>query len=454
MRALLVLTLFAASCDDPEPITRPLEPPVLAADVQARAAYLGDRAFRRAAIERSLVNPANGYSRDRLARYALADTGWELLPSWNPRAVPMSRALLEQLRAGELRLPEHARPLWDETPPRDDEGWRELGRRVFFELPLRPDDALAAALLDAERAEELGLFVADDSTYPGLVAFDDLDGRTRVGITCALCHASREDAAVIAGLARRGLDYGAARLDHQARTHDPIAPGLAARMARWGRGRADITGDDDEDPVAIPDLWRVLELATLTQAGTLRLSGSSIEDREARRAADLVVLAIRQETQIIQANGERTRPPRELAWALAMYVAGLEPPPRIVPPTGPLAARGRELFEARCDRCHRGASLGGTSIDAAQVGTDRALADSRARGTGKLRVAPLVAVSMAAPYFHDGSVRSLDAVLDPSRLAPGYTGGVRGPGPIAGHTFGTDLPPEDREALVVWLQTL
>ncbi|HWB78191.1 MAG TPA: hypothetical protein VG755_24670 [Nannocystaceae bacterium] len=448
MRGWLVAIVVVAACDD---APRPSPPVPVAIDPEARArdAFLGDRGFRREALERSLVNPDNGYSRDRLAGYALADTGWDLLPVWNPRSVPMTRALVEQLREGALRLPEDAAPLVGGDAPDD---WAALGERVFFELPLRRDDALAAALLDAARAESLGLFMAADGTYPGLVAFEDTDGSTRVGITCALCHAAKDGDSVRAGRARRTLDYGTARLDHQARTRDPIPASLADRMQRWGPGRADITGDDDEDPVAIPDLWRVLELATLTQAGTLRLADEALAADE-RRAANLVVLAIRQETQIIQAAGERTRPPRELAWALASYVAALAPPTR-PPTTRALAQRGEQLFASHCDRCHRGPNLGGASIDAAKVGTDRALADSRARGTGNLRVAPLLAVAAAAPYFHDGTVPTLDAVLDPARLAADYRGGVRGPGAIAGHAFGTDLPAADREALVVFLATL
>jgi mono/diheme cytochrome c family protein len=461
MRSGALAIVVLAGCGDPQSAvasspSSPIETPEVEADPQARArvAFLGDVAFRRAALERSLQNPDNGYSRDRLAAYAREQLGWELLPVWIPRAVPLTAAVLERVHGSTLVLPADTPAVYDGIPPTDEPGWRELGRRVFFELPLRADDSLAAALADPERARALGLFVADDGSYPGLVAFDDIDGTTRVGITCALCHTAAHEATAWPGLARRELDYGAARLDHQTRTGDPIAPELAHRMARWGPGRADITGDDDEDPVAIPDLWHLLELSTLTQAATVRLAGDTVEDPQQRAADDLVVLAIRQETQIIQAGGERTRPPRELAWALAMFVGELEPPPRAAAMRSAAADHGATLFASHCAQCHHGASKGGTAIDAAAVGTDRALADSRARGTGKLRVAPLVAVAGAAPYFHDGSAASLAAVLDPARLADGYTAGVRGPGPIPGHRFGTELVASDRAALVAYLATL
>lgn len=451
------MALSMSGCGEPpRPIPEPQpEAPAPQTDRHAefRARYLADAGFRRSTLELSLRNPDNGYSRDRLAAYGLAEAGWELLPLWNPRSIPLGRAEQAALGAGEPTLPPATRPLWDGAMPRDDDGWLELGRRVFNELPLRADDTIAWALRDPARAAAWGLVAADDGTWPGLVVFEDVDGRSRVGITCALCHTALHEGRPWPGLARRELDYGAIRLAYHEATGVPLERELHERMARWGAGRADITGDDDEDPVAIPDLWRLLELSALTQAGTLRLDVREADDEAQRRGDDLVVLAIRQETQVIQANGERARPPRELAWALARFVSDLEPPPRpIADPTG--VREGRASFDEHCRRCHDGPAHSGAPVPAEAVGTDRALADSRARGTGKFRPAPLVAVAAAAPYFHDGTVPSLADVLDPARLSVGYTRGVRGPGPVPGHAFGTDLPPAQRQAILAYLATL
>src|SRR5690606_31786250 len=128
------------------------------------------------------------------------------------------------------------------------------------------------------------------------------DGEARVGITCALCHVAIEGGEVVVGRARRDFDYGGMRLAYHRDSGAPLDPELARRMASWGPGRADITEDDDEDPVAIPDLWRLRELGALTQAATLR---------HAELGADApLALAIRQETQLLHANRERARPPR------------------------------------------------------------------------------------------------------------------------------------------------
>ena len=43
-------------------------------EVAQERRFVEDRAYRRATLEASLVNPANRYSRVRLARYALAGT--------------------------------------------------------------------------------------------------------------------------------------------------------------------------------------------------------------------------------------------------------------------------------------------------------------------------------------------------------------------------------------------
>ena len=320
--------------------------------------------------------------------------------------------------------------------------WVELGRRVFFEYPLRPEVFAEHALAHPELAAEAGLFAAPDGTWPGVVVFRDLDRSERIGITCALCHVARtSEGHALPGRARRDLDYGRMRLAYHRDTGAPLPERLATRMAQWGPGRADITQDDDEDPVAIPDLWGMRGQPYLTQAGTLR------HDHPA-------ALAIRQETQILQANRERTRPPRELAWALAMYVYALEPPPREpVPPTDRTRA-GARTFERRCASCHAHPTGGGTPVPAERVGTDPTLALGRARGTGTYRPSPLVRVADAAPYLHHGAVATLEDLLDPTRLQDGYEGGTLGPGPVQGHAFGTELDAERRAELLVFLRTL
>ena len=168
------------------------------------------------------------------------------------------------------------------------------------------------------------------------------------------------------------------------------------------------------------------------------------------------MLAIRQETQLLHSNHQKVRPPRELAYALALFLYSLEPAP-----SAPLSSadvklvpRGKELFVGSCKGCHSNAALGGPPMPAEKIGTDRALAFGGARGTGKYRPPALLRVSAAAPYFHQGAVPTLEDVLSPARLEPSYAKSPLAKGAVPGHTYGTDLPVADRAALVAYLRSL
>ncbi len=400
--------------------------------LQRAPRYLANVRHRRRVLEASLTNPDNVYSRARLSSYALDSGGWDALPEWNPRVAPVTASTVAALREdGELDLAEHGAPLWNGETPTSMAAWVELGRRTFFDYPLRPEIFARHALANPDVARRVGLGAAADGTWPGVVAFQDVDGRARVGITCALCHVAIEDGTMVVGRARRNFDYGEMRLAYHRDTGAPLPEALARRMAHWGPGRADITEDEDEDPVAIVDLWGVRSHAYLTQSGTLRHVGPA-------------ALAIRQETQILHTNRERTRPPRELAWALAMYVYSLTPPDKPTPIVADAhTVRGRQLFGEHCRSCHADVNGGGTPIPARVVGTDPTLAMGHARGTGLYRPSPLTRVADAAPYLHHGVVPNLQSLLDPKRSSA-----------VPGHRYGTGLSDRDRSALVAYLTTL
>ena len=432
LRLLAVLAMAACEAP-PAPTPAPSTPapvPVAApwsdAWILAHApAYLADTAARRAALEASLINPANLYSRIRLASYGHGTRGWDLLPAWNPRSMPVTRDLADQLARGDMpAIPAGRAPLWNGVTPTTMAEWVALGRRVFFEYPMRAEVFMEYGLTQPALADAVGVQRTRDGDVPGLVVFANVDGETRVGITCAICHATVKDGDVIAGQARRTFDYGKLRLTFD-QVHGTLrSPEEAKRMASWGPGRADVTEDDDEDPVAIPDLWGLRAQRWLTQAGTIQHDSP-------------LALAIRQETQLTDSNHARVRPPRELAWALAMYVYALTPPAR----AATIDARGEALFDEHCAKCHENAARGGRLITASTIGTDPALATGRGRGTGKYRVPSLLGVADGAPYLHDGSVRSLDELLSPARTAPG-------------HPAGTTLSEADRASLIAFLGTL
>ena len=127
-----------------------------------------------------------------------------------------------------------------------------------------------------------------------------------------------------------------------------------------------------------------------------------------------------------------------------------------------------EFVSLGCTACHAGVNIGGAMYQ--KMGLVRNYFADRGNLTeadnGRFnvthqesdrhffKVPTLRNVALTAPYLHDGTVASLDDLLSRERLAPGFTRGARGPGPIAGHTFGAELPAEDRAALVRYLETL
>jgi hypothetical protein len=389
--------------------------------------YLDDPAFRRRALVDSLQNPTNTYSAQRLSSYGLQTSGWDSLPEWSPRSEVFG-----------TKAP--ASPVWNGRRPTNQADWVALGKQVFFRYPLRAEPLVEYAVAHPDVAEKTGVWRAADGRWPGIVSFVDVDGASRLGITCALCHSDVRQGEVVVGAARRAFDYGQLRLAFHRDTQTSVDLQLARRMAGWGPGRADVTEDLDEDPVAIPDLWGLRHQSSLTQAGTIRHHGPA-------------ALAIRQETQLLHSNHERVRPPRELAWALAMYLYSLEPPPSTTT-VHPLAARGAKLFEAACGECHMSLTRSGPLTSAATLGVDRALADGAARGTGFYRPPSLMRVRDAAPYLHHGALRTLSDLLSPERLSPDFAGGALGPGPVPGHRFGLDWPETDRAAVIAFLESL
>lgn len=124
----------------------------------------------------------------------------------------------------------------------------------------------------------------------------------------------------------------------------------------------------------------------------------------------------------------------------------------------PAEKQGYDKFKALgCAGCHGGRAVGGNSFARLGVFGDY-FKDRAARGGGDLnefdkgkfrqtgkpedlhvfRVSPLRNVALTAPYFHDGSVATLDEAI----LLMGR------------HQLGRELPAEDRRLIAAFLQAL
>lgn len=410
---------LAVGCD-----ARPLAPMD-----DAQVGYLRSAPSRRAALVASLVNPRNGYSALRLARYASGDDGdWDRLDAWNPRvaAIELDAPIASALPADARALTLRDEATWDPST-----SLVALGEAAFFRYPAQLAPATLVAL-SSDDADRYGLWRDAARGVGGLVRAEVPNGAV-LALTCATCHADVVDGQLVAGLPSARFDLGLLLADAGAADAT-----IDANLRAWGPGRVDVTTDDASLPERFGDLRPARFLSHLQYDATVR-------------QLDVVSLAIRVETLIITAHGQQLRPPRVVALALAQYLWSLAdgmPAPRDV------ASRGRVLFEARCATCHAGDALTSAPRPLAEIDTDPTLGLSPDRGTGFYRVPSLRGVGARPSLFHDGALPNVDALLDPSRVTDGYRGGARGAGAVNGHSFGLDLAPSDRAALADYVRAL
>jgi hypothetical protein len=191
------------------------------------------------------------------------------------------------------------------------------------------------------------------------------------------------------------------------------------------------------------------------------------------------------------------------AW-IEEFLGSLTPPAFPKPIDAALASTGREIYAAHCRDCHEmGGSRTGTTIPLDEIGTDpqHVLAWKKANAdrmntvvaalgvpNAKLQAAsgyvakPLVGLWLGGPYLHNGSVPNLSDLLTPPAGRPTvfFTGGdvidsdnvgfkssgstaeatgyrydtaLKGNG-NAGHIYGTDLPQDQKRALLEYLKSL
>ena len=399
--ALVWVALLVGGCSAPPELGR------AETDVERGQRYDESESFRRSALVASLENPENGYSRLRLERYRAEQ--WGALPIWDPGIRVVSEADIAGTKpaAGFTALDIDTVP-WDET------ALVELGRRAFFEYPVQIAAFAAAALVSPEAPAHYGLWSAEGQL--GGLVWTALPGNAvALSVTCSTCHATTHEERLVVGQNNAAFELGLLASDFRG-----DAPNLA-----WGPGRLDVTNDGSDNPVAIPDLRPVRYQEHLQRAATVK--------------NNLIALAIRTETLIITSLGETVRPPRKLAFALALFLWRLPDAPLRAPDAK--SARGARIFEAQCASCHQPPHYSGRPIALDEIGTDPSVGLSTERGTGSYRVPSLHAVGDRAPLFASGAVRDVAELLDPSR-------------PAAGHAHGLDLDGAARADLVRFLETL
>jgi mono/diheme cytochrome c family protein len=244
------------------------------------------------------------------------------------------------------------------------------------------------------------------------------DTLTRVGVTCALCH-STVDNSFAPGMGKR-LD-GWPNRDLNPGAIIALSPALPAAAKAvynsWGPGKYDprFNLDGKSKPVVIPPAYGLEGIHAIT------LTGDGQEIAYWNRYVAVTQMGglgtfSEPRLNVSVTNGTVDLVTDKLP-ALQAYQLTLAAPPAPAGSFDPAAAaRGQAVFEGpgRCASCHSGSTftdanqtLHGPAASMVEPETPSYAARS---ATKQYRTSPLRGVWQHAPYFHDGSAPTLEAV--------------------------------------------
>jgi mono/diheme cytochrome c family protein len=243
------------------------------------------------------------------------------------------------------------------------------------------------------------------------VVKDAATGKRRIkelGVTCAICHSTADDS-VDDGIGMR-LD-GWPNLDLNVGAILGLSPSLSD--PGWGPGKYDpyFNQDGMSIPVVLPPAYGLqnVPLETFLGVGPISYWNAYVAVTQMHGQGTFVEPALGINIQN-QPDLVTQKLPLLLKYQLSL--------PKPAPPAGffdpAAAARGQEVFQDRCARCH----IPPTYTDApllhaiTEHPSNAAYATRPASITQKWRTTPLRALWQHPPYFHDGSAATLGDVID------------------------------------------
>jgi mono/diheme cytochrome c family protein len=296
----------------------------------------------------------------------------------------------------------------------------QVGLKVdLAALPQAVRDAIAAGQVDLESPAttvtllKLGAVVGVQGTVSTVAGRDTL---TRVGITCALCHSTVDDAFApgignrLDGWANTSLNVGAIV------ALSPAIPQATKDILNgWGPGKYDprINIDGLNTPLVIPPAYGLHAVALETYTGDGPVSYWNAYVAVTQMHGVGTFIDPRLGISVVR-TPDRVTPVLD---ALRQYQFSLTTPPA---PAGSFdaaaAERGRAVFtgSGRCATCHlpnqrfTDVNEGRLHVPA-ETGMSPAYAQRTA--TKRYRTTPLRALWQHPPYFHDGSARTLADVV-------------------------------------------
>ena len=239
------------------------------------------------------------------------------------------------------------------------------------------------------------------------------DNLTRLGITCALCH-STVDNAFSKGIGRRKDGWPNRDLNVGAiiALSPAITPAQKAVYNSWGPGKYDprFNIDGKSTPLVLPPAYGLAHVAneTYTAEGPISYWNAYVAVTQMHGHGNFsdprLGINIRQTPDMVGPK---------LA-SLRAYQHSIEAPPA---PGGSFdsdaSLRGRVVFNQNCITCHVGANNtdnnSGVLHTPSETGQDAAYALRTANKA--YRTTPLRGLWQHAPYFHDGSAATLEEVV-------------------------------------------
>jgi mono/diheme cytochrome c family protein len=311
----------------------------------------------------------------------------------------------------------------------DEPFWTDTARLAeVVDKEIQPLEALSLGLkVDMDRLNLLGFLLHNPfgtsgtrqllrhDAVVGLKATFNKKGRIeRIGITCALCHSTVDNALLpgighrLDGWPNRDLEVGKilAKL--------PLYPAERKKiLLTWPAGTYDprFNFDGKSTPLVLPPAYGLAEVKneTYTAEGPISYWNNYVAVTQMHGHGNFsdprLGVKIVQEPDLVTPK---------LA-ALRAYQFSI-PAPK--PPGGTYsqgaARRGKAVFEVNCARCHVNGNLtdnnDGTLHSPSETGMDSSYA---ARTTQKqYRTTPLRGLWQHPPYFHDGSAKTLKDVIE------------------------------------------
>jgi mono/diheme cytochrome c family protein len=311
----------------------------------------------------------------------------------------------------------------------DEQFWTDTaGLHQVVDKEIQPLEALSLGLkVDIEKLNLLQFILHNPLSTSGTrellrqnavvgvrASFDNEGHIARIGITCAFCH-STVDNALLPGIGYRmdgwpnnTLDVG--KILAKLR---PFTPEQKAVLREWPAGTYDprFNFDGKSTPLVLPPAYGLAAVTneTYTAEGPISYWNAYVAVTQMHGRGNFS--DPRLGVNIVQAPDMVT----SKLPALRAYQHAL------VAPRGPLplweraaARRGKIVFDANCASCHVGGNLTDNNNGALHAPSETGMDSTYAARTSqkKYRTTPLRGLWQHPPYFHDGSAETLSDVVD------------------------------------------